>query len=274
MRLKDSLAPPLSQLLTREEWNSTLKETRADCGNCNQARGVTAIYKEGLKCCTFFPFVPNFLLGAILDSSLPGRTRIADAITGTVEMKEANFLPLGLMPSITYQRRFHAGQPDNYGNDESLLCPHFLKTTGGCGIWSVRPSPCRSFFCESSYGLSGIEFWAKFEKFVSMLETALAHNALLELGFDEDEVALSTRFLPRYAAPDPHGFTGEKLKLEISKSWAEFGADRIEFYRKCYRLVSELKVEDVKELLGDEGKALEDELFSVYWPRLLAYART
>lgn len=252
-----------------------MKETRADCSNCNQARGVAPIYKESLKCCTFFPFLPNFLVGAVLGSNLPGRAKIEAALKEEgKEIAEANFLPLGLMPSLTYQKRFHSKQPDGYGNDESLLCPHFLKATGGCAIWSARPSPCRSFFCESSYGISGIEFWAKFEKFVSALEVALAQEALLTLGFDEEEIQRSLKFLPNYASPNPHGYQGERLKLEIEKSWLEFGKDRVAFYLRCHQAIAELTPESVQEILGREGVALEDELFAVYWPRVQAYART
>ena len=272
MRLRDYLAPSLSHLLTRNEWSEGMKETKAECNNCNQARGVRAIYKANLKCCTFFPFVPNFLIGAILKSDLPGRARI-EAELHQLQVNESIYTPLGLMPSITYQRRFFAKQPDGYGNDESLLCPHYLKASGGCGIWSERPSPCRSFFCESSYGLAGSEFWAKLEKFISFFELSLAQEALLQIGLDDDEIKLSTRFLPRYVSPDPHGYQGEKLKQETLRSWIEFKDPKALFIR-AHDIVSSLNVEEVKELLGPEGQQMENELFSQYWPRVTAYART
>jgi Fe-S-cluster containining protein len=225
-----------------------------------------------LKCCTFFPFVPNFLLGAILKSNLPGRTRIENEIQKIV-LGESIYSPLGLLPSITYQKRFHSKQPDGYGNDESLLCPHYVKSTGGCGIWSERPSPCRSFYCESSYGLAGSEFWAKFEKFVSLLELTLAQEALLQLGFDSDEIKLSTRFLPRYHSPDPHGYQGEKLKVEAQRAWLEF-KDPAEIYKRSHEIVTSLNPTDAKQLLGAEGEKMENDLLSQYWPKLLAYAKT
>ncbi len=272
MRLTDYVAPSLRPFLLRDEWHQDLKETKADCSNCNQARGLRPIYKANLKCCTFFPFVPNFLLGAILKSELPARARIEKEIASVVT-GESIYSPLGLLPSVTYQKRFHGKQPDGYGNDETLLCPHYVKATGGCGIWSERPSPCRSFYCESSFGIAGSEFWAKFEKLISLLELNLAQEALLQMGLDEDEIKLSTRFLPRYVSPDPHGYQGEKLKIEAARSWIEF-KDPVELYKRSHDLITAMKPNDVRELLGDDGAKMESELLSEYWPKLMAYART
>ncbi len=291
VRLKDMVSSTIRPFLSRAEWATNLPETRARCESCIQARGPAAIYKDSLKCCTFFPWLPNFMIGAIFESSLPGRSWLEErlaarapqavAIRGetggeagsgasSLAKSEAVAVPLGLFPALTYQRRWHARQPQGYGNDETLLCPHFVREGGVCGIWSQRPSTCVAFFCESSYGLAGTEFWAKFEKYVSALELALAQEALLSLGLTLPEIELSARFRPRYGAPDPHGFTGAKLQAEEARAWVEMGGDKIGFYRQCHEIVRSLAPRDGEALMGEDGAAAAEELFGALLPRLLA----
>lgn len=262
VRIKDTVSPTLRRLLARAEWATDLPETRAKCDQCIQARGATAIYKDSLKCCTFFPSLPNFMVGAILDSDLPGRHWLQTRLRAQgdfapdpqrVSKSEAVAVPLGIFPAIDYQRRWHARQPQGYGNDETLLCPHFISQGGRCGIWRERPSTCVSFYCESSYGLAGTEFWAKFEKYLSALELTIAQEALLRLGMTKPEIELSLKFLPRFGAPDPHGYTGAKLRAEEARAWAEFGADKPEFYRDCFAIARELDAGDVAAMMGETG---------------------
>jgi hypothetical protein len=277
VNLRNYLSPILQPLIaTGAEWQRPVSERKAKCEACIQARGPTAIYKDTLKCCTFFPFVPNFMIGAVLASDLPGRVWLETALRDEtierhqeekeaarerrVSRDEAVVIPLGIGPSIVFQRRFKERQPDGYGNDESLLCPYYLKASGQCGIWGFRPSPCTSFYCESSYGIEGIEFWVRFEKWLSFVELSLAKEALLHLGFDAPEIALSTRFLPRYGEPDRHAPTGEKLRREVERSWLEFAAERSDFYRRTHAIVTSLTATDVKALLGEEGARQEAEL--------------
>lgn len=286
MRLIDAVSPPLRPFLSRSEWSWELFETRATCDRCIQARGPTAIYKDTLKCCTFFPFVPNFSIGAILESDLEGRLWLEDRLRhernaerASLEERsplerrsrdEAVVVPLGLFPSLEYQQRFHSRQPEGYGNDESLLCPHYQKASGRCGVWRHRPAPCIAFHCESSYGLAGIEFWAKFEKYISALELTLAEETLLRLGLTAPEIALSRRFLPRFGSPDPHGYKGPKLRAEEARSWFEWGSDRPTFFRRCYEIVTQIEPEEILRLLGAEGQAIERELLEVRLPQVIA----
>ncbi len=266
-------------------WERAFDERRATCHDCIQARGITAIYKDSLKCCTFFPFLPNFVVGQILESDLPGRVWLEQRVdrqgwppssqtpTHTQmhqpqSIRHAHFeavvVPLGLGPSVQYQQRFKKGQPEAYGNDVSLLCPHYVAasglSSGLCGIWKHRPSPCMTFFCESSFHIAGIEFWRRFEKWYSFVELSLAREALLHLGLTEAEIALSLSFLPNYGAPDSHVPSGEKLVAAEQKAWMEFGASRKEFYLKCWGVVSAITREDFHALLGEQGRVLEAEL--------------
>lgn len=196
-----------------------------------------------------------------------------EAPSARVARSEMVVVPLGVFPSLTYQRRFHARQPDGYGNDESLLCPYYVKESGRCGVWMHRPSPCVSFFCESSYGIEGIEFWTRFEKFISSLELVLASEVLLRMGMTAPEIALSRRFLPRFGSPDPHGFTGSKLKTEEARSWLEFGGDRAAFFKRSYEIAQSVEPEEIARLMGEDERRAESDLLETRLARLLKNPR-
>lgn len=267
--LRDYLPEWLRPVVADERWGHVLRERRATCDDCLQARGPTAIYKQSLKCCTFFPFLPNYSIGALLETqSVPAW--LVQSIAGQADesgrhsRSEAVVLPLGLMPAIGYQRRFKDRQPDGFGNDVSLLCPHFLTESGGCGIWTLRPSPCRSFFCESSHGIRGTYFWTAFEKWLSFVELALAQEALRHLGFTESELRASTRFLPSYGSPDPHAPSGAKHRLLQRQAWLEFHQEKAVFYERCWRFVGALNSAAVRDCVGEEGARLEAELLAQF----------
>ncbi len=216
------------------------------------------------------------MVGQILESNLPGRRWIEERIQDKENVhteeflaraagyrqsqKEAVAIPLGIGPNGLYQRRFKKGQPDGYGNDASLLCPHYVASTGQCGIWLYRPSPCISFFCESSFRMEGIEFWTHFERWYSFVELSLAREALVRLGLNESEVALSLRFFPNFRSPDQRLPMGESLIVAEQKAWCEFGSARSEFYKKCWNIISLMTRDEFDHLVGLQGRALETEM--------------
>jgi hypothetical protein len=124
------------------------EEKKMDCSACTFARGdfrdgsdKQEIYSANLKCCTFFPDLPNFAAGfelrknpAIFDSLLNG-----DSLA----------LPLGIIASADYKKKYAEAE---FGTKEDLLCPHFDREALNCGIWNSRPASCVRFVCKSSLG--------------------------------------------------------------------------------------------------------------------------
>lgn len=133
------------------------RETGIDCGNC--LVGIPA------KCCDFFPFFPNYVVGRVLesrDAEIGERVAVAIAKGGAT--------PLGIFA------------PEGF----SGLCPFYRDSK--CSIWSERPGVCRSYHCRSSRGEAGLRDWASIKEKMNLFEWTLAHEALWRLGFTQDEI--------------------------------------------------------------------------------------
>src|SRR5690348_9338547 len=94
-----------ARLLSKDFDRPAVVESRATCDQCqmcdhgNVPEGVTAtFFKPHLKCCTFHPSLPNYLVGAILKDEKPdaqeGKSRIKKAIASRIAVT-----PLQLGPS-------------------------------------------------------------------------------------------------------------------------------------------------------------------------------
>ncbi len=127
-----------------------------DCVNCEMSCGVKAVYKPDLKCCTYHPFLPNYLVGGVLaegDSYAQAQIK--------KQIKELKFItPMGIVAPEAYQFKFSYKKVEDYGNDESLLCPYYDQ--GSCSVWQFRSSECQQFHCRSDYGHKGLSFWKEF----------------------------------------------------------------------------------------------------------------
>ena len=135
----------LNPILAR--WLDDEPAPRVDCAGCARGR---------FKCCDFQPFVPNFLVGAALETGRP--------LPAAAERFRRQ--PLGLIPTAQFRSaRDGAGTPDR--------CAFFER--GACGIWAFRPGECSAYTCVTeNHDLAGRAF---------ALETTLAQMALIELGF-------------------------------------------------------------------------------------------
>ncbi len=189
-----------------------------DCGDC----AMKERYRADLKCCTFFPFLPNFVIGAIFHEGHPATlNKLRSALT------TANVSPLGLRASEGWKELRSTLGVEAFGQATELLCPFFDRLENNCGIWKFRPGVCANYFCRSS--LSPHK-WKKSEESINLVEWTLAHCVLWELGLTKDET-------------DVVAATGE---------WFEFGDDKEGFFRRCYEKGLSLSDREVEELLGFE----------------------
>lgn len=215
-----------------------------DCVNCEMSCGSNPVYKEELKCCTYHPFLPNYLVGGVLTKGTSyAQNKIKEQI------KKLKFItPMGIVAPESYQFKFSFKNADDYGSDESLLCPYFDK--GLCSVWEFRSSECQQFHCRSDYGKKGLKFWKIFGESLYDVEILCAQWAMLEKGYHLEEVMDSTDSIKI------HHFTeNSEAKLvysqaEARKLWQhQWG--RIEaYYKECYQVVnSDQKLEHEVELL-------------------------
>src|SRR5262249_15505916 len=152
-------------------------ETVIECSNClmcdPQKAAPKKPYSPKLKCCTYFPFLPNFSIGELLasgDAAVRLRWRQA-ADRGRVT-------PAGLLESSESKLRSEILGEEAFGRSTELLCPFFNSASENCTIWNNRPGVCVSFHCRSSYGEAGLEFWSRMNRYLNFFEWSLAKAVL------------------------------------------------------------------------------------------------
>ena len=232
------------------EFDLPLEEKRATCDDCRMAKSEGGFsYKADLKCCTFFPFLYNFQVGALLTEA-KSPPEILEKLNAFIKTEQAQ--PLGVAPDFAYQKKFIRRGVEAFGRDAELLCPYFDRKYSRCGIWNWRGGVCTSFYCESSYGLKGIEFWRDLEKYFLLLENTLGYDALLNLGFNDTEVKNCLKALPQ-SLTKPYRFS--------QNLWQEMGHERESIYLKSYQYVNSLSYQRIQKLLGDEALNIQAELY-------------
>lgn len=229
--LKNYLPELYQKILPTDVLQISIVETKAQCGQCNKAQPRTAengSYKEHLKCCTFEPFLPNYLVGAILKSSLFGKKALVEKI----KQKKCS-LPIGVRVPWVFQKELHEN-PTDFGNREDWLCSYYDRTLNQCGIWKYRGSVCTSFYCQSSYQEKGIEFWRLFAEYMNLVEMGLAQEVLVHMDFSSRQIDQMLGAL-RWSS----SCLLEK-EWDISQTreiWQDRFEQQEEFYEQCYKFV-------------------------------------
>lgn len=254
-RLKYQLPELYHRLVPLEVLNFRIEETKATCGNCamsRENRGARArkIYEKDLKCCTFDPILPNYLVGAILNDPRSGEWAHQSLRTKMQNPEEC--LPLGLRPSTRLQREFLKHKDEDFGRREDWLCPYYDRLHANCGIWRNRGAVCTSFFCFSDAGSAGLAFWSSFERYLHLLEMTLMEEALVHLDFSPRQISE----LLVYIDPREHSRRRSLPKIESREGkrlWNSYD-DPEDFFRRCHQFVSSLKRRDVEIALGSAGE--------------------
>jgi Fe-S-cluster containining protein len=254
--LRSSLPHLYSRLLESEILDLTVNETKATCQNCLRSRDkrFEYLYKADHKCCTFFPFLPNFAVGGILKKKLEGESVVKAKIS---ESRYA--LPIGLYPDLKYQHDFQSKKTTDFGRRTELLCPYFDKAQLNCRIWEFRGTVCTTFFCRSDYGKTGLEFWNSMSDYLSYVEMALAEECLVMLDFSPRDISDQLVFMNK---KDFTAIEKSKTKLssvEMKKYWNGY-TDLENFYLMCYSLVENMSKKEFKEVLGRKGIILKEDL--------------
>ncbi len=180
---------------------------------------VSKGFSVDLKCCTYFPFVPNFSIGALIEN---GEAQQLEFLA--IARRQGRTSPLGLFPSREFEQMKHALGVEAFGRKRELLCPFFNSESKSCSIWTYRPAVCASYFCQSSRANS----WKNIEAYGNLFEWTLAHEVLWRAGFTTDET--------------------DQMKQRAS--WFEYADQEDTLYRKSYHLACEVSSGEILELMG------------------------
>lgn len=262
--------PSLYQLFFSKELLAVERpEPLATCANCamtleNQitkckTRKPEISYQANLKCCTYFPFMPNYLVGAILESEDTAES-IRQEIQSRIK-KRVYALPIGIVPPIPHQVEFNHRKKNDFGNRADWLCPYYSLSENNCGIWRFRGAVCSTFFCKTIGGKKGQLYWTKLSDYLTYVEAALMEEVLVQLDFSPRQISENLQYLNRFDAT-----AAEKklhcLPLELAKElWNGYFDQQDWFYRRSFEIVSSLSRKEFKEAMGEQGRALEREVF-------------
>jgi Fe-S-cluster containining protein len=237
-------------------------ETKATCDSCamcpssasgtvESVDGVSRLFRPDTKCCTYYPRLPNFLVGALLSDDRPelaeGRRRMEHKLQGRL-----GITPQWVKASARYNLLYRNSR-QFFGRALSMRCPYYEEQQGGCTIWPYREAVCSTFFCKYVAGADGRKFWMTLKTYLTLLEIQLSRYAVLQL---LPEYILAGKDRPELGGDNP---TVEELDerplsdKEHAALWRTWAGREVDFYRACYDLVRALTPEQVEKLLGLDG---------------------
>lgn len=200
-----------------------------------------------LKCCTYFPFVPNFGLGSMFkEDSAAIRLRIETA------GQQGLLLPVGLYATPERQSAMEKRAQD-FGRKRELLCPFFDTRSLGCSVWKQRPGVCTTYFCKSDKEESGLEFWSDVEDYLNHFEWTLSVEVLDRMGMGQVEMEMCESIMATEAG-DP-----ERAHC-LRAAWGKWWERKEDFYRGCHDQALKVTPDELSALLGPESLELEQDL--------------
>src|SRR5690606_15389361 len=102
--------------------------------NCSRCTDLNPLHLSNLKCCHFFPHLPNYAIALAL---IENDTRwIKASLT-----QKTHVFPIGLVPDASYIKNYYRSQEPH--RDLKLKCP--MLENGLCSIWNYRESECAFF---------------------------------------------------------------------------------------------------------------------------------
>jgi Fe-S-cluster containining protein len=218
------------------------KATCDDCAMCapkGAAPGDGVVYfRPDTKCCTYFPRLPNYLVGAVFrdpemaEGQRRLRARIAERLGVT---------PRWLAPPRKYSLLHEASREAAFGRSTALLCPYYEANGGLCTIWKHREADCSTFFCKYTAGADGRFFWRSVDAYLRRVEAKLAAHAA------------STLVPGSIEPPGP----GARITLEeledrapsaYGATWGAWEGREDTFYVACHDLVAALSPADFERI--------------------------
>ncbi|MGE0633701.1 MAG: hypothetical protein AB7O96_14905 [Pseudobdellovibrionaceae bacterium] len=229
--LKNYIPAPFHPYFAESLLSFPIQETKATCFNCNHT------FNPSLKCCTYHPFLPNFLVGVILQDPSTAPESIK-AIESKITNKEYA-LPLGLIAPTSLQIPFNRRIPGEFGHRADWACPFLLADSNQCGIWKNRNSQCTSFYCKSDYGSNGFQFWDNIKKHMHSVEIEIAKKILKDFNWCESSVELQKDFLNRREGSLFETQFNYLRDVDWNRHWKDTDLSPHDFYLECSRLFLE-----------------------------------
>ncbi|ATB31903.1 hypothetical protein [Melittangium boletus] len=236
-------------------------ETKATCDACamcpssasgavESVDGVSRLFRTDTKCCTYYPRLPNFLVGALFSDARPelaeGRRRMEAKLSGRV-----GITPQWVKASARYNLLYRNSR-QFFGRALSMRCPYYEEQQGGCTIWPYREAVCSTFFCKYVAGADGQKFWMTLKTYLTLTEIQLSRYAVLQLMPD---YILARKDKPEMTdTPTVEELDDRPMAAkDYAALWREWEGREADFYRACYDIVRALTPAQVESILGLDG---------------------
>jgi Fe-S-cluster containining protein len=249
-RVYERVLPPFFDTLAPEE-------PKATCNACTMLPpadpmpGVT-YFRADTKCCTYQPFIPNYLVGAILADPEPlmaeGQRRVRAHIASRIGVTAR-----WLAPSRKHTALFRAARESSFGRSTLLRCPYYKEEGGLCTVWRHRESVCSTFFCKYAAGADGQAFWRAVDAYMRMVERELAAHVVLTLAPElrEPPRPLDQMSLEELEDRPP-------TEEDYRSFWGDWQGREEEFYRAAHDYVQGLSREAFERILAPSGGEPEE----------------
>lgn len=233
-------------------------EPRATCGSCAMCKpGAGAgeevedgFFRPDVKCCTYHPILPSYLVGGLLADTRPeldeGRRRVRAKIARRIGVS-----PEWIAMPRKYEVLLEAARAA-FGRSDALLCPYFERTEGNCTIWPFRESVCTTFFCKHARGAAGHAFWMALKSYLNVAEKTLA------------------RWSAQSVCPEVTEPVAPRTKLDVedledrppseeayAKMWGPWLGREADFYVACHERVRALGRAEYARLVDASEKGRE-----------------
>jgi Fe-S-cluster containining protein len=234
------------------------EERRATCARCAMAQhpgdppDTRQKFSNDLKCCTYTPRLPNFLVGRILadtaddELTAAGRSSVIERLERRVDAT-----PLALEAPRAYGLLYAHGSQAGFGVAPQLLCPHFHSPSGACGIWRHRESVCATYHCKYERGAIGAKMWMAAKAWFGTVEHTLAWHAVVELGLGDaamEHLIACSDFGGGWL--DAASLGGAVDENELQTRWGNWAGRQQEFYLAAWDVVKDLGADDLFRLGG------------------------
>ena len=167
--------PALSAVLPELATATFSEEILATCGNCPMLakHGDDAShprwFNPAVRCCTYHPKLPCFLVGRVLSRGDAGTERMR------LRMQDPDGVTAhGVRPNAATAHAYRTRGPAEFGRAEALKCPYWVGGEKSCGIWQDRGAVCRTWYCKHVEGDKGQQAWLALRDAQLWAEVAIA----------------------------------------------------------------------------------------------------
>lgn len=207
------------------------QERLSTCLSCPKAKYES--FRPDYRCCTYFPRVPNFLIGLAIKEDDSARA-VAQGL-----LDKGYLLPEGFITTPDLWGLYLADvSEDRFGKSQDVLCPFLKQKTGLCGIYAFRNSVCSTFFCLHDHGKFGEKFWNELQLVGSQIELALGQWCMQEAELTPKKY---------FKTLDSYAKRMDKAVCEVTLGWSQkalkqlwgpYYGKELEYFEACGELVS------------------------------------